>query len=128
MATLESPEDEIWKVIPSKPLFEASSYGRIRSIADKKLRNFYLASGKYLKFYPKGSNRLVLEFVHIAVAEAFLGSKPFPHYEVDHIDNNRLNNRSDNLQYVSNCYNCRKDNRYGHFGEPRKKVDQPDDR
>lgn len=39
--------------------------------------------------------------------ETFIGKRP-KGFVVDHIDNNKHNNRIDNLRYVSNEYNLRK--------------------
>lgn len=51
-----------------------------------------------------------VEKIHQLVAIAFLNHKPCG-YElvIDHIDNNPLNNRVDNLQLISNRLNASKD-------------------
>lgn len=43
--------------------------------------------------------------VHRIVATAFCGEKPSPEYVVDHIDTNRLNNRAENLRWVTRLEN-----------------------
>ena len=40
-------------------------------------------------------------FVHRLVAEAFIGAKPSPEHEVNHVDFNRRNNAAENLQWVT---------------------------
>lgn len=43
--------------------------------------------------------------VHRIVAHAFHGDPPSPEYVVDHIDTNRMNNRADNLRWVTRLEN-----------------------
>lgn len=43
--------------------------------------------------------------VHRIVATAFCGDKPSPEHVIDHIDTNRLNNRAENLRWVTRLEN-----------------------
>lgn len=45
--------------------------------------------------------------VHQIIATAYHGEKPSPEYVVDHIDTNRLNNRPENLKWVTRDENIR---------------------
>lgn len=96
---------EIWKPIPSlNNLYEASNLGRIRSANGK-------YKGKILKEYvrcPSNINYNLVEVhidkkkwakkVHRLVAEVFC-ENPKNYPIVMHLDNNRRNNRADNLQW-----------------------------
>lgn len=57
--------------------------------------------------------------VHVIVAETFIGSKPGPDSEVDHVDTNRSHNCAANLQWVTKYTNL--DRRY------RSRDDEPSD-
>jgi hypothetical protein len=52
-----------------------------------------------------GYTRVSTEVVHRIVATAFLGDPPSKSHVVDHIDTNRLNNRPENLRWVSRLEN-----------------------
>lgn len=55
--------------------------------------------------------------IHVLVSEAFLNHTPCGHrIVVDHIDNNRLNNNSDNLQLISNRKNISKSSKKKYVG------------
>lgn len=58
-----------------------------------------------------GTGKKRTRCLHILVASAFLGPRP-PGYVVDHIDRDKLNNRADNLRYVTQTENMRNTERY----------------
>lgn len=95
---------EIWKAIPGYEEYQASTHGRI------KLKNGRISNQK-----PKSSGYISVNmgktsiFAHILVALAFLTNDDPEHKTmVDHIDSNKSNNRSDNLQYVTPSGNSMK--------------------
>lgn len=109
----KSLDGEIWKNIPNFSLYMASNFGRIKSIDYKK-------SGihKVLKLsncrngYPQtvllnDQSEYKNVKAHKMVALAFYG-KRLKGYEVDHIDGNKTNNYSDNLEYVTHSVNCKR--------------------
>ena len=95
---------EIWMNINKEGfenIYEISNFGRIRRIENKKIRKLNLkkCGYYYISLHNKGKSK---EFrVHILVAEHFLGSKPFHNSIVGHIDNNKTNNRCDNLYWTT---------------------------
>ncbi len=60
-----------------------------------------------LAYGPKGAQKRT--FVHVLVAEAFLGPKP-DGMVVDHKDRNRSNNDISNLRYITQAENNRNSN------------------
>jgi hypothetical protein len=96
---------EIWKDIPQfEGRYKVSSYGRIMSL------NFRM-TGKIQELKPrknvKGYTKVILSggknyFVHQLVAIAFLGHTPNGNtLEVDHINENKSDNRLENLRILT---------------------------
>lgn len=111
---------EVWKPIPPCPGYEASSLGRIRSL-DRMVKMkskfglvFYRPyKGKILK--PLITNAGYIRFiapmyksflVHRAVCWTFLGEPPTLKHHAAHLDGNALNNKIENLAWVTASENC----------------------
>lgn len=118
---------KIWKPITGyEGLYEVSNYGEIRSVdrlITYKTGNKYRVKGRVLKSGASGTGYLQCNlcangkrktvYNHKIVAQEFLGHTPTKGKVVDHIDNNRINNRLDNLQIISQRENCTKEMRNG---------------
>lgn len=109
---------EIWKEIEGfDGRFSISNYGRVRqnNISyitkqnklikhEEKIIEPFIWQSKYLRVdlicNKKDNKHRLATYIHKLVAEYFIGERP-EGYEIDHIDGNYLNNRVDNLQYVS---------------------------
>lgn len=124
-------EEEIWKDIKNyKGYYQASNFGRIRSV-DRYIKQYNgysystrIYRGKILKFTigTRGYLKVVLQKqrkaktynVHRLVAETFIPNpKNLP--QVNHKDENKLNNSIDNLEWCTSKYNI-------NFGERNAKV------
>ena len=116
---------ENWKDIKGyEGFYQISDLGRVKSLKrwiENKGNGGYFLKSKLVKIglsqgYPCVSlnkNGVCKKFrVHQLVAIAFLNHKPCGFkLVVDHIDNNKLNNKLENLQIVTNRVNTSKDRR-----------------
>lgn len=121
---MEKYDNEVWRPVTGYPHYEVSNLGRVRSIRTRKdgkgkavKVRFVLKLQKPKKCVKKSSQSdikystyLVVRLwknghrtgkaVHSLVAQAFLGSRPVG-YTIDHINENKHDNRSKNLQYIT---------------------------
>lgn len=97
---------KIWRKIKGYPNYSISRFGVVINDTTNHQLKGCIGNGVHLRVSlcngkPKNFN------IHSLVAEAFIGPRPKDKV-VDHIDNNPLNNRADNLQYISIKENTRK--------------------
>jgi hypothetical protein len=98
--------EELWKVIPNFPKYEASNFGRIRSIKTKRILSFCEKqnNGKYLNAILYKDQRRYSVRVHRMVLFAFKGIDT---KDVNHKDGNKQNNNINNLEYCTKEENMR---------------------
>lgn len=117
----------IWlRPVPSQPGLWASDRGEIWSTRGKGWRKLKLRRngckpsdkrGGYLAVTVRDHNspppyRKITPSIHLLVAEAWHGPRPQePWHECDHVDEDHLNNRPDNLEWIPAAENLAKRNR-----------------
>jgi len=109
--------EEIWKDVPNyEGIYQVSNLGRVKSLGNDKKRREKILKGcvdsagyKHVILCNGKFNKLFK--IHSLVAIAFLNHKPdgTTKIVVDHIDNNTLNNKLNNLQLITHRENLSKD-------------------
>ena len=127
--------EEIWKDIESfEGLYQVSNFGRVRSVdhyvtqpnphnrkpqqvlRPGKLLTFSIgSSGYYQAPLSKGNRKYKTMMIHRIVAKTFVPN-PDNLEIVNHKDENKLNNRADNLEWCTTKYNT-------HYGKNAKRIE-----
>lgn len=108
---LQDLPGEEWRQVAGCPVYAISNFGRLKRTHG----NNHTKRGGAIKTHTtkRGYEAVTLKhngvgntFVHRMVAAAFIGVRP-EGYQVNHKDGNKLNNRADNLEYMTNLENRR---------------------
>ena len=101
--------EEIWKDIQGyEELYQISNYGRIKSLKYNKdnILKPYMTSTGYYKIDLRKNNTRKIKPIHKLVAQHFIDN-PENKPEVNHKDGNKLNNRVENLEWVTRSENIK---------------------
>lgn len=98
--------EETWVPVAGyEGLYEVSNTGKIKSVKAQKLMKQHQNRGYLISHICKKGKHFNLK-IHRAVAEAFIPN-PEGKREVNHIDGNKMNNHSSNLEWVTPSENIR---------------------
>lgn len=112
-------KNEIWKKISINTDYLVSNFGRIKSKERlvptkngfRKKKEHMLTPHDNHGYYHVGflvNGKLTNPLVHRLVMYAFGEVKPYPEWEIDHINGNTHDNRFENLEYVSSSENTKR--------------------
>ena len=102
---------EEWRdIIGYEGLYEVSNTGKVRSTTTGKIKKLSTNKGGslYTTLWKNGDQKIKL--VHRLVVEAFIKNSNNL-LEINHKDENKLNNNVDNLELCTHKYNCNYGNR-----------------
>lgn len=107
-------EIEIWKDVPGyEGLYQASDFGRIKSLSNNKYKKEKILKHSFKRGYHRvilwNNKNIKCYSVHQIIAIVFLNHYPNGNnIVVDHINNDKNDNRLDNLQLIHNSLNLKK--------------------
>lgn len=99
---------EEWRSITGyEGLYEVSNIGRVRSLTRyKKVIKPHITNAGYYQYQLWHNGECHVASAHRLVAQAFVPN-PSKDNVVNHIDENKLNNSAENLEWISHADNCR---------------------
>ena len=113
--------NEEWRIVPSYPMIEASSQGRLR-YTDEYMKTVVGGGKRPAQTRPekitgfgyvqtsivpdRSTNKTITVTVHKLVCEAFHGQPENDRMKADHIDGDKINHIPANLRWLTNSENC----------------------
>ena len=121
----DKKKKRIWKVIPGYSKYQCSNNGKIRRSDTKELRKLQEKMGyHYCCLFSDGQKPKNFR-VHRLVAKLFVkNKKPDKYTIVNHIDGNKLNNNSENLEWTTISGNNKHSVRNNLTGVTKRRISQ----
>lgn len=105
----EYENNEQWKdVVGYEGLYQVSTFGRIKSIKNSREKILVKRKSGSIKYYTIclcKNNKPKYYLIHRLVASAFIPNIDINKDQVNHKNGNKLDNRMDNLEWVTNLEN-----------------------
>lgn len=102
---------EEWKEVVGFPNYLVSNHGRLYSNNERKgLVKTYIDKKGYQNVYLYKNGEKLHTRIHVLVAKAFI-SNPNGYTQVNHIDENKKNNKVENLEWCDCLYNVNYSNK-----------------
>lgn len=120
--------NEVWKSIKNyEGLYQVSNLGRVRSLKVGNIKNLKprIITGGYFQVGLCKDNKRSFFLVHRLVWEAFIGTIP-EGMQVNHIDEDKTNNRLDNLNLLTCKENCNHGTRNKRISKKLKGAKRPE--
>lgn len=103
--------EEIWKdAIGYEGIYQVSNFGRVKNIKTKRILKQYNIRGYLCVYLYSYKNKRKKYYVHRLVALNFIPN-PEGYEEVNHIDEDKTNNKVNNLEWCTKLYNANFGNR-----------------
>lgn len=96
---------EIWKIMKKHNGYEVSNYGKIRNIKTGRILKTTISYKGYERFIIYINKKPKCFYIHRIVASNFLNNHS-NYKEINHINENKLDNRVCNLEYCTSKYNA----------------------
>lgn len=97
---------EVWKdVVGYEGLYQVSNIGNVKSLNNNCIRKPIKHRCGYLRVDLWRDGKMQNAYVHRLVAQAFIPN-PENKAQVNHINGNKTDNRTDNLEWVTNAQNA----------------------
>ena len=122
-------DGEIWKEIPyeftlGKPNYFISNKGRFKNNKGKIID--FKNNNNYIQITIRNNNKHIVHQFHRIVAKLFVPNNDENKQFVNHIDGNKINNCSDNLEWVTKSENTKHAHKSGLITKNSRKVNQYD--
>lgn len=89
-----------WRQFPNHPMYEVNNIGEVRRKDTHRIRKPIRIKNGYMTIMLTDNGKHELEYIHRAVAKAFIeNTNNYP--QVNHLDKNRENNSVENLEWCT---------------------------
>ena len=96
---------EIWKTMKENEKYQISDCGNVKNKKSGRILKTTISNKGYKRFIIYLNKKAKCFYIHRVVANNFI-ENPHNYKEVNHINENKLDNHVSNLEYCDSKYNC----------------------